>query len=629
MCGIAGILEPSGAREDLEGRVRSLLETMRYRGPDALGVHVAPGLALGNVRLAIQGIDPSGNQPIFNEDRTVAVVFNGEIYNFPELRRELEARGHVFSTHTDTELLVHLYEEKGCALADDLNGMFAFAIHDLRRNEVILGRDRTAQKPLFFHRRAGFFAFASELKTLLPVLENPRLHPAAVWNFLRLGYFLEPETLVCGIRAMEPGLVVRLNSGGEVLEDHAIPFPELEVPGIRSLREWMEIAEPVFERAVRRHTLSDVPVTVFLSGGVDSSLVTLLLAKTSALRAVQSGSFHDSSDHDEFVYAKDFASRLGLQCNRVDLGKRVLSDSIESFCADSSQPQGDYSGLPSYVLAKATAREFRVVLGGDAGDELFSGYPTYLYPSLRSRFGLLPQCAIAAGARVSRGFGEPGGYLPLRFRLQLLSQAWGNPPATALFQMKNFLPPELENKIFSRDFLHAGAGAESDGRDFFSALYDRENKLADPVRKLGRLDFHTFLRSCTLPKMERNCMRWSLENRLPFLDNEILALSARTSPELLRKGSVGKWCLRELLKKELGPVPLNPRKQGFAPPLAEMLAGDLLEWSRNLLAQSDPVFRPDVLETLESCRLAGWDLHRLVWNVCILKDWTARNRIAL
>lgn len=627
MCGIAGILQTNTEDvADVES-LRRTLEAMRYRGPDHLGIFAHGALAMGNVRLAIQGIESSGNQPIYNENRTVAVVFNGEIYNYPELRKELEAKGHHFSTATDTEVLVHLYEEAGSCMADRLNGMFAFAIYDLRSKQLLLGRDKTAQKPFFFFRSEKSIAFASELRALLEWVPHPTLDLNAARDFLSLGYFLEPTCIVENVECLPPGSVSVFNDRAEMIHRHEIPLPKLSLNAPAELPAWLEEADGIFTAAVHRHTLSDVPVTVFLSGGVDSTLIALYLGHASKVKTVYTGSFADEADYDEFSFSSALAKQLGLAIERVDLRKPVLAGAIEAFCADSSQPQGDYSGLPTYILARETARNFRVVLGGDAGDELFSGYPTYILPKLQQRFGMIPTMSLHLAAALARRGGPVRGYMPLRFRLQLLAQAWGLDTPQAHFSVKDFLPPTLASGILSQEKYRNPASPPPGQTSFANWFGANDGK--DEIRRLGRLDFQTFLGSCTIPKMERNCMHWSLENRLPFLDNNVLALAARTPVELQRKGGMGKWCLRQLLEKKLGAPPhLNPRKQGFGPPMAQMLQEELSEWSQELLDRPHPLFAPGCATLLRQKTAQGWDLHRLIWNICILKDWTLRNGIA-
>lgn len=635
MCAIAGVLWADPNRPAWPDGVRQVLDLMRHRGPDATGVFAEGPVAIGNARLAILGIDERGNQPIYNEDKSIAVVFNGEIYNFPELRRELEAKGHHFSTETDTELLVHLYEEHGAGMAGRLNGMFAFALFDRKNKHLLLGRDRTSQKPLFLHHTPERLAFASELSALLHWIPSPRLNLDAARDFLSLGYFLEPETIIQGVSTLPPGCV-RVYQQGKIISEITLELPPFQTPRPPcSLNEWLEKAEASFLCAVKRHTLSDVPVTVFLSGGVDSSLVAAALSRCGGITTACTGSFSDEPDFDEARFSTALASRMGFQVRQINLSRKNLADALPDFLATASQPQGDYSGLPSYVLARETARDFKVVLGGDGGDELFAGYPTLTLPLLTRKLWWLPAAVIRASAHLARMAGPPRGYLPWRFRLQLLGQAWPLQTPFAHYAIKDFLPKHLAGTILNSELAGPlvwpppGMGRFSELLEKISRGNPPPESSADIIKCLARLDFLTFLASCTIPKMERNCMRWSLENRLPFLDLEVLHLAASTPAQWLWRQGRGKWALRELFKKWLGSsrLPVNPRKQGFGPPLASMLRAELREWAADMLRQPYPLFSPQAAGAVEEHQKAGWDLHRLIWNICTLKDWCLRHRV--
>lgn len=634
MCGIAGVfnLNDCPIEEKDASLITRALEKMKYRGPDHTGTYRANSVFMGNVRLAIQGLESMSNQPVFNEDKSVAVVFNGEIYNYPELKVMLINKGHIFSTRTDTEVLVHLYEEYGEGLCNFLNGMYAFAIHDTVKNSITLGRDRFGQKPLFMIRRDEKLVFCSELKAMLDFI-SPKIDVESSRNFLSLGYFIEPDNIISGVTSLRPGGTMVLSAQGyrEFSLEHEWDF--VNGPPVQSMDEWLEVADGSFKQAVLRHTLSDVPIALYLSGGIDSSLIAVCLKELNFHPTAFTGCFVDEESHNEYPYSKHLTDVLGLKLRTVEMTNDCLADAMDSFLQRSSQPQGDYSGLPSFVLAENVSKDFKVVLGGDGGDELFSGYPTYLLPELNRKFRWIPKKMICWGAEFFKKFGNNYGYLPLKFRLQLLSQAWGQTPARAHCMVKDFLPPVLAAGILNKD-IYGEMIAKLPAADAFESIFSRVSKGFESganegtTTSLNRLDFYTFLSCCTIPKMERNSMLFSLENRLPFLDNEILSLANRTPQNLKVQRNKGKACLRTLLASKLGQNwNPNPRKQGFGPPLQKILSNQLKSWARDMVHQPHPAFAKNSGDNIEKFLRQGWDLHRTVWIISVFKDWTIRNRI--
>lgn len=625
MCGIAGFYNFKSGKVPSAEKLAEVLRLIHHRGPDNTGIYSKDSLAMGNVRLAILGLDETGNQPIYNEDKTIAVVFNGEIYNFPELKEMLETKGHFFYTHTDTEVLVHLYEEYGMDMTVKLNGMFAFAIYDTRRNLLFIGRDRTGQKPLYYNINNDGIFFCSELKAMLPFLENRRLNKAAVVPFLQMGYCPEPHTVIEDVNALEPASVMII-SGGTVKTERFF-YPEFATSRERiSEDSWYEKADEIFRRAVKRHLLSDVPITVFLSGGIDSSLIAQYLAEGGIIKKAYTASFIDSPDFDEYSYASKLAGICGFDPHRVELTRKVLADSMDGFLESSSMPPGDNSGLPMYCLAKEVAKDFKVVLGGDGGDELFGGYPTYIYPYLKKIAGWIPSAFVKTAHMAAFKFCDKNAYMSLPFKLQQFSFAWGRSLPDAHFYVRCFLPPGEENAILKKDFSSQSFKPEQ----MFSSFFQEAGANANNVDRLCWIDFNTFLRSCTIPKAERNCMQFSLENRLPFLDNDILGLSFRTPlPMKVRKHKT-KTGLKELLRRKLADKAcFNPRKQGFSPPLKAMLDNELSAWKKHAMNIENNIFREDLARELESMENRKWDLHRLQWNICVLLEWLSRNNVAM
>ncbi|MDD5679969.1 MAG: asparagine synthase (glutamine-hydrolyzing) [Candidatus Omnitrophica bacterium] len=626
MCGIAGFFNYRTNRPADEKGLLALLESMRYRGPDHLGTYCDNDIAIGNVRLAIQDISDRGNQPIYNEDRTVVVVYNGEIYNFPEMKEYLKKKGHSFRTNADTELLVHLYEESGTGLADDLNGMFAFALFDIKKKVLILSRDRTAQKPLFINRNKDGIFFSSELKAMMPYLDKRSLDHSSVGTFLSIGYTLEPKTILKEVEAVEPGYIYAFGPSGESVK-RFWHIPAERTEKIRDLRAWNEEADSVIQKAANRSLLSDVPVTLLLSGGVDSSLLAVYLREANRITKAFTGSFPENKDHDEYDYALKLGRYCGFKVERVSLSNQTLADNLEGFLKSSSQPQGDYSGLATYCMAKEISKEYRVVLGGDGGDELFGGYPTYTFPYISRRYSFIPGSAIALAHRLSSLVCDKKKYLSLPFKLQQLSLAWNEDIIKAHFLLKNFLPESLALDVMEKSFFWSGGNDETGPESIFEKFYNAP-LFDDPIHKLCWVDFNTFLRSGTIPKLERNSMSFSLETRMPYLDNDILDLSRRTDPSLLVHKSETKKCLKSLLRSKVdGKVGFNPIKQGFSPPLVDLFGTELKSWKEHWLSVKTPYLKPGTPSQLMKWERKGWDLHRLEWNICALNDWCRRNSI--
>lgn len=625
MCGIAGFFNYKTRLPASENDLTDVLQSMRYRGPDHLGIYSDADIAIGNVRLAIQDISAEGNQPIFNEDKSVVVVYNGEVYNSPELRDRLKAKGHSFYTRTDTEILVHLYEEYGYDMAKELNGMFAFALFDINKRLLILGRDRSAQKPLYLHRNKHGIFFSSELKSMLPYLDTRSMDPDAVRTFLSIGYSLEPQTILKEVETANPGSLIIFGYDGERVSKYWNPRIEYS-DVIHDLEKWKAEADAVFKKAIKRHMLSDVPITLFLSGGIDSMLIASYLSEEKTIKKAYTGSFVSQEGHDEYDFARQAGNCFGFEVERVRLDNRMLSDNLEGFLSAASMPQGDYSGLATFCMAIEVSKEYRVVLGGDGGDELFGGYPTYTFPYLSKKYSFIPKAAINVSRRFASIWFDKNKYMSVPFRLQQLSLAWNRQTINAHFALKDFLPDILASQLLNESFFKGDFSAEAAVKVFEG--YYSDPTFQDPIDKLSWVDYNTFLRSATIPKVERTTMLASLEARLPYLDNEIIDLGLRTHSSLKVSGMRTKLCLKSLLQDKLrGKVRLNPVKQGFSPPLAFMFENELKPWKEHWLNSKPPFLKEGFAKDLSKWRSRGWDLHRIEWNICTLSDWCYRNKL--
>ena len=611
MCGICGIVSASGPadREKLARMSAKLL----HRGPDSDGAFVEGPVGLAARRLAIIDLE-TGDQPIANEDGTVHVVQNGELYNYPELRAELERAGHRFATHGDTEVLVHLYEQEGPAFARRLRGMFAVALWDSTRRRLVLARDRYGIKPLYYRADSDGLEFASELRSL----PRGEIDLDALEAFLAFNSIPAPLTIFREARKLPPGHVLVWEDGNLTLERYARPAP---VP-VEELREddEGELIEELRSRlrdSVRAHLLADVPVGVLLSGGIDSSALAALAAQESAepVRTFSIGfeerSFNELSD------ARLVAERYGTRHRELVLrpdAALLLPALADAF----DEPFADSSALPTYLVSQLAAEDVKVALSGEGGDELFGGYYTYVADQLADRAG-----GLATLAR------------PLVERLPSSSARASFDYKAKRFVRGAHLPP-LERHHAWKEIFSADARAELTGRqcDFDPVdLYRQrfaETEGAEPLARLQDVDLGIYLVDDLLVKTDRASMAHSLEARVPFLDpvvtNFALALPPRHRVSGLRK--------KVLLRKAVAPlVPsriVRGKKRGFSIPAAAWLRGELEPFARETLSpetlRRQGFFRPEAVSTLLDRHVAGQeDLSRQLWGLLAFTLWHERH----
>lgn len=578
MCGIAGLVLPEG-EAPASSLVREALLRMRHRGPDDLRVEELGGAAIGAARLSI--IDVAGGiQPVFDETRSVAAVLNGEIYNHASLRAELGARGHLFRSRVDTELLPHLWEERGTALVSRLRGMFALAVWDAREKALLLSRDRFGKKPLYTWDggRRGF-AFASEIKGLLAILAglgvSPSVNPQAIYDFLTLGCVPQPETVYKGIRSVGAGTWLLREDGGSREETYWAPSAEPMVAISRP-----EAAEEVRKRvrdAVKIRLESDVPVGIFLSGGVDSGVV--------AVEAARSGGGHlpcftvsfPGSSFDESGLAASVAKRLGLRHEVLEA--RAADEADLRFVARHwDQPFADSSAIPSLLVSRAARERVKVVLNGDGGDEVFGGYRRYRARALEGSLARLPGF---------RSLGSLGRALPFRhgerglstFAKRFLSGLDLNPAARYLhFTMALF--SEAEKRAAWR-----GGEVRPTEEWVASVLPDG----GDLVTGHQLADMRINLVSDLLVKMDMATMAASLEARSPLLDHELAELVLKLPPAYRANVGQTKSILREAYRNDLPATVLEGPKRGFEVPLRSWLSGPWSTTVRETLLAKDSV----------------------------------------
>ncbi len=583
MCGICGI---AGFRDD--ALVRRMNQRLVHRGPDDDGYHFDDRISLAMRRLSI--IDLSGGgQPIANEDQTVRVVFNGEIYNYRELREELLRKGHTFATKSDTEVIVHLYEEYGESCVDRLRGMFAFALADSRREQLLLARDRVGIKPLYYLERDGKLLFASELKALLEDDGYRReINPQALFDFLTFLYIPSPRTIFKGIHKLPAGHLLRYRQGRCTVRPYwDVPFPNeqqrQEARG-KTQEEYKTEILRLLDESVRMHLVSDVPLGVFLSGGLDSGAIAALMARhsTAPIKTFSIGYGEEASSYNEVKAARIVARHIGSDHHESILTPNVM-ELLPRLVAHADEPFADASMIPTYLVAKAAREHVTVALTGIGGDELFGGYPRYLGAQLAVGYDYLPESFRQAAARMA-------GLLPESTKSQNL------PGRAKRFLTGGALPSR--ERYLSWISFYDEPGLSRLLTPGWRAIQERGNPwerhrqwydhppAAGLMDKLFYVDVKGYLADDLLMMGDKMSMAASLELRVPFCDHRLLEFAAAIPAGVKFNGFRLKSLLRRSLRGLLPPEILNRKKQGFMAPIGQWLKKELKPLSRELLSDA-------------------------------------------
>ena len=576
MCGICGF---AGFRDD--ERLSRMITSLVHRGPDDEGRHVEEAVSLGMRRLSVIDV-AGGRQPIWNETRTVCVVMNGEIYNFQELRDRLIAQGHRFETKSDTEVLVHLYEEHGDACVEHLRGMFAFAIWDREKQVLLLVRDRLGIKPLFYALQGGRLWFASEIKALLAGGVEGALDAQALAQFLTFLYVPSPSTIYESIHQLPPGHILTFARGQLSLQRYWTLKPDPEAAALRG-EEAEERLLAHLKETVRLHLISDVPLGVFLSGGIDSSTVVAMMRAVSdgPIRTFTIGYGPEDESYNELTYAREIAQRFGT-VHHEEIVKPDAVDLLPRIIRAFDEPFADSSAIPNYLISQVARRSVTVALAGHGGDELFGGYPRYLGQQFSASYDRLPvgfRRGLAAASRWIPESAQSGNW-PGRVRRFL--QAGGSPPDERYLRWVTFLPQEWGEDLFTPEF-RARSGTDKSAEAYYR-LY-RDWPSSDPAERAMAIDIQTYLPDDLLAMGDRMSMAHSLEVRVPFCDHVLaqfaMGLSARERFRHRRLKSFLKRTLRTSLPDHL----LHRPKQGFMVPLARWFNHDLKAMVRELLSE--------------------------------------------
>ena len=594
-----------------------MCEVIRHRGPDDEGIHVEPGAGLGMRRLSIIDLS-TGHQPIHNEDRTVWLVFNGEIYNYRELRRDLEAAGHRFYTSSDTESIVHAYEQWGEGAFARLRGMFGIALWDRTRRTLLLARDRAGIKPLHFVEHGSRIYFGSEIKSLIATGAVPReIDFEALDHYLSYLYAPRDRSLFKSVRKLPPGHFLRWRNGrADIVKyweiDNLEPFRGTADDAASELRT-------VLADAVRSHMVSDVPLGAFLSGGVDSSSVVGLMAEASS-QPVQTFSIgFDEPQFDELEHARRVADHFGTEHHEFVVrpdGLAILDRLIEHF----DEPFADSSAIPTWYVSEIARRHVTVVLSGDGGDELFGGYDRYLpHPRVAKfdRLGL-PGARAAAGALFPL---LPHGARGKNFLRHVSRDADGR-----YLDSLAFFQPDEKHALYSSDVRRSLA--EWNVEEALSARLARFASLPANSRMM-RLDFETYLPEDVLTKVDRMSMAHSIESRVPLLDNSVIDFAATLPPALKISNGRRKHILKEAVRTLLPDGILDRRKQGFGVPLGVWFRGGLADVFSDVLMSARTrqrgYFQAGFVDRLVHEHLSGRRDHTLrLWQLLVFELWQRR-----
>ena len=641
MCGVTGFLDRHRRRnqEQSEALVCDMADALRHRGPDGAGVwaDASNGVALGHRRLSIVDLSAAGAQPMTSRDGRYVVSYNGEVYNHADLRRELEAGGHVFRGTSDTEVLVECFAAHGIAATlARLIGMFALALWDKAQGELHLIRDRLGIKPMYYGAIGELCVFGSSLAAVRVQPDwTPEIDRGALCQFLRLGYVPAPNTIHVGVAKLPPGYVCTIGAEGPPRLRCYWDLGELgaawrRAPHDLDDRELVDELETVLADAVRRRMVADVPLGAFLSGGIDSSTVAALM-QTASDRPVRTFSigFYEK-DYDEAVHAKRVAEHLGTRHTELHVTSAQARDVIPQLPRWYDEPFADPSQIPTFLLSELTRREVTVALSGDGGDELFAGYNRYL---------------------ATLKFWRPISKVPHGLRRGLAAALRALPPAAwqRMFDLipEQKRPPQAGDKVHKLAGLLAAVGPEAFYANTITHWHDPEAVVCGGGEAAGLLahpdvraafpdtldwmqyvDTLTYLPDDILTKVDRASMAHSLEARVPILDHRVVEFAWRIPPERRIRAGEGKWALRQVLYRHLPRDMVDRPKMGFGVPLADWLRGPLRDWAADLLA-------PERLGRegyLDPARVqAVWREHRdgrrdwqyPLWNVLMFQAWLA------
>lgn len=615
MCGICGVISKGDYRVDV-ARISTMVQSLKHRGPDDNGIHLTNGVALGHTRLSIIDL-ASGRQPIYNEDGQKCIVFNGEIYNYLDLREYLIGRGHRFSSRSDTEVILHLYEEEGTDCVKDLRGMFAFAIWDGEERSLFLARDRLGIKPVYYSENNECFSFSSEIKSLLVAgLVRPELNVPLVDQYIALNYTIGPETMIEKVKKLMPGHYL-IFKGNSLRVSKYWDMDEIEVTRA-SFDECLEIMGSLIEESIRIRLMSEVPLGAFLSGGVDSSVTVGVMARITGkpVKTFTVG-YENAEDASELQYARIVADHFKTEHHEMILKPGRFMDLVTNVVWYLDEPVAEYATIPLFLLSRLAKEHVTVMLSGEGADELFAGYPIYRYMNYIESYRRLP-------AFLRRGLIEPIIDPYFKVKKHGKYRDWLKEPLERRYigNGSNFssgMRDRLYTADFQKDLDRSGL------YNVIASYYDRVSS-RDSIGRMLYLDTKTWLPEDLLIKADKMTMAAAIELRVPFLDHKLVEFAASLPSKMKDTGFTSKYIFKKYAEKFVPGGIVHRKKRGFPVPVKQWLRRELFENARQILLESRTrergIFDLDYVEEL----LAGhahtsMDLSKQLWNLFILEIW--------
>ena len=630
MCGICGLVYSDSQHKVETHLLDKMNDVLSHRGPDGDGTYIQDNVGLGHRRLAIIDL-VTGEQPLSNEDKSIQIVFNGEIYNFPELRSSLESAGHTFRTHTDTEVIVHAYEEYGVNCLEHLDGMFSFALWDDRKKTLFAARDRMGKKPFYYTRNREGFIFGSELKSLLqhPSVKK-EIDPVALHHYLTLQYVPDPYSIYKDIFKLPPAHFLILKDNKYQIRRYwdVVYKPKLQI----SENEAAEELHRILKEAVKKRLISDVPLGAFLSGGIDSSIVVTLMAElcTEPVKTFSIGFNYEA--FNELPYARAIAEKWGTEHHEFIVTPENAADIIPKLVRSFDEPFADSCAFQTYYLAQLTRQHVTVALNGDGGDETFAGYPRYWLDRYVKPYTALPRFITQdIIPKMVSQIPEPSN-IPIETNwimgVKRLAQVAATSPKASIVRWGSYFSEDMKQECLNDEMRVLVKGHQSDA--FLSEFFDRAYADSFLDRTLYT-DLLNYLPGNNLVKMDRMTMAHGLEARSPLLDKKYVEFSACLPEKMKIKGRQTKYLLRKMQTDILPDNIRDRNKRGFAAPVEEWCKKDLRDLIQDsLLSPNSKIydfFKPDRIQQMVSDHQKGRINHgRRIWTLLILEEWYRNNQ---